>query len=57
MMGSCAFLMPASSVRFIRKESYHAQAALGLALGGIPAGVPGCQRGENAVGERARGGW
>lgn len=37
MMGSCAFLMPASSMRFIRKESYHAQAALGLALGGIPA--------------------
>lgn len=37
MMGSCAFLMPASSVRFIRKECYDVQAAVGLTLGGIPA--------------------
>lgn len=37
MMGSCAFLMPAGSTRFIRKESYNVRAALGLALGGIPA--------------------
>ncbi len=37
MMGSCAFLMPASSVRFIRKESYDWRAAIGLTLGGIPA--------------------
>src|SRR5216684_6612331 len=37
MMGSCAFLMPASSVRFIRKESYNLRAALGLTLGGLPA--------------------
>ena len=37
MMGSCAFLMPAGSTRFIRKESYNLRAALGLALGGIPA--------------------
>jgi uncharacterized membrane protein YfcA len=37
MMGSCAFLMPASSARFIRKESYNLRAALGLAIGGVPA--------------------
>jgi uncharacterized membrane protein YfcA len=37
MMGSCAFLMPVGSVRFIRKGSYDLRAALGLALGGIPA--------------------
>ena len=37
MMGSCAFLMPVGSVRFIRKRSYDLRAAVGLALGGIPA--------------------
>jgi uncharacterized membrane protein YfcA len=37
MMGSCAFLMPIGSARFIRERSYHLRAALGLALGGIPA--------------------
>ena len=37
MMGSCAFLMPVGSARFIREGSYHLRAALGLALGGIPA--------------------
>jgi uncharacterized membrane protein YfcA len=37
MMGSCAFLMPVGSVRFIREQSYSRRAALGLALGGIPA--------------------
>jgi uncharacterized membrane protein YfcA len=36
MMGSCAFLMPAASVRFIRTDRYDARAALGLTLGGIP---------------------
>src|SRR5207244_1615701 len=36
MMGSCAFLMPASSARFIRKESYDLRAALGLTFGGLP---------------------
>ena len=36
MMGSCAFLMPTGSIRFIREQSYHLRAALGLALGGIP---------------------
>jgi len=37
MMGSCAFLMPVCSVKFIRKEKYDLRAALGLAIGGIPA--------------------
>jgi uncharacterized membrane protein YfcA len=36
MMGSCAFLMPVGSLRFIREQSYSLRAALGLALGGIP---------------------
>ncbi len=36
MMGSCAFLMPVASVRFVRKDSYAARPALGLALGGLP---------------------
>jgi uncharacterized membrane protein YfcA len=37
MMGSCAFLMPVGSARFIRKGSYRPAAAIGLTLGGIPA--------------------
>jgi uncharacterized membrane protein YfcA len=37
MMGSCAFLMPIGSKQFISKGSYNLRAALGLALGGIPA--------------------
>ena len=36
MMGSCAFLMPVGSLRFIRERCYSLRAALGLALGGIP---------------------
>jgi len=36
MMGSCAFLMPVASARFVRKDSYAARPALGLALGGLP---------------------
>jgi uncharacterized membrane protein YfcA len=36
MMGSCAFLMPVGSLRFIRERSYNLRAALGLTLGGIP---------------------
>ena len=36
MMGSCAFLMPVGSIRFIREQSYSLRAAFGLALGGIP---------------------
>jgi uncharacterized membrane protein YfcA len=37
MMGSCAFLMPVGSVRFIREGRYSLRAAVGLALGGVPA--------------------
>jgi uncharacterized membrane protein YfcA len=36
MMGSCAFLMPVGSLRFIREQCYGLRAALGLAIGGIP---------------------
>ena len=36
MMGSCAFLMPVGSLRFIRERSYNLRAALGLAIGGVP---------------------
>jgi uncharacterized membrane protein YfcA len=39
MMGSCAFLMPISSVQFVKTRTYHVQAALGLALGGLPAAL------------------
>ena len=37
MMGSCAFLMPVASARFVRKRSFDLRAAIGLAIGGIPA--------------------
>ena len=37
MMGSCAFLMPVASVRFIREGRYALPAAVGLSLGGVPA--------------------
>ena len=36
MMGSCAFLMPVASVKFVQKRAYSLRAALGLAIGGIP---------------------
>ena len=36
MMGSCAFLMPVASMRFIRKDAYSLRPALGLAIGGVP---------------------
>jgi uncharacterized membrane protein YfcA len=35
MMGSCAFLMPIGSLRFIREQCYSLRVSLGLALGGI----------------------
>jgi len=35
MMGSCAFLMPVGSLRFIREQSYSLRNALGLAIGGV----------------------
>lgn len=37
MMGSCAFLMPISSLRFVCSERIDLRIVLGLALGGIPA--------------------
>ncbi len=37
MMGSCAFLMPIGSAEFVRKGKFDLRAALGLAIGGIPA--------------------
>jgi uncharacterized membrane protein YfcA len=37
MMGSCAFLMPAASVRFIGQKRYAVGPSLGLTLGGTPA--------------------
>ena len=36
MMGSCAFLMPVASARFVRFDAYQFKAAIGLTLGGIP---------------------
>jgi uncharacterized membrane protein YfcA len=37
MMGSCAFLMPVGGVRFVASGRYNLRAALGLAIGGLPA--------------------
>ncbi len=37
MMGSSAFLMPVAGMRFIRARAYSLRAAVGLALGGLPA--------------------
>ena len=37
MMGSCAFLMPAGGLRFVRSRRYSPSLALGLAIGGPPA--------------------
>jgi uncharacterized membrane protein YfcA len=37
MMGSCAFLMPVASARFIRERKFDLRASLGLLVGGIPA--------------------
>ncbi len=37
MMGSCAFLMPIGSLKFIRRERYSLSASLGLGIAGIPA--------------------
>jgi uncharacterized membrane protein YfcA len=36
MMGSCAFLMPVGSVKFILRGSYSLRTVLGLAIGGVP---------------------
>jgi uncharacterized membrane protein YfcA len=37
MMGSCAFLMPLASVRFVRTGGYLPRAMIGMMLAGIPA--------------------
>jgi uncharacterized membrane protein YfcA len=37
MMGSCAFLMPLASVRFVRARSYDARAMIGMLIAGLPA--------------------
>ena len=37
MMGSCAFLMPVSSQKFVQKGAYSLRPALALGLGGLPA--------------------
>ncbi len=36
MMGSCAFLMPAAGMRFIKAGAHDRRATMGLTLGGIP---------------------
>jgi uncharacterized membrane protein YfcA len=36
MMGSCALLMPAGSIKFVQQGAYSPRAALALTLGGIP---------------------
>jgi uncharacterized membrane protein YfcA len=40
MMGSCAFLMPVASARFVRAKSFDIRATLGLMIGGLPAVFP-----------------
>jgi uncharacterized membrane protein YfcA len=37
MMGSCAFLMPMASVRFVRTGGYDVKAIIGMMLAGLPA--------------------
>lgn len=37
MMGSCAFLMPPASVRFIREKAYNRKAAVAMAIPGVVA--------------------
>jgi uncharacterized membrane protein YfcA len=37
MMGSCAFLMPVASARFVREQKFDLRASLGLLVGGVPA--------------------
>jgi uncharacterized membrane protein YfcA len=37
MMGSCAFLMPPASIRFIKERAYNRKASLGMAVPGIVA--------------------
>jgi uncharacterized membrane protein YfcA len=37
MMGSCAFLMPVASARFVRARAFDPRAAVALLVGGVPA--------------------
>ena len=37
MMGSCAFLMPIASARFVRERAFDLRNAVGLLAGGVPA--------------------
>jgi len=39
MMGSCAFLMPVSVVRFVRTHTYDVKTSISLAIGGLPAAL------------------
>jgi uncharacterized membrane protein YfcA len=39
MMGSCAFLMPIASARFVREAKFDLRAALGLLIGGVPGSL------------------
>ncbi|HYM25300.1 MAG TPA: sulfite exporter TauE/SafE family protein [Vicinamibacterales bacterium] len=39
MMGSCAFLMPVSVVRFVRTRTYDVRTSISLAIGGLPAAL------------------
>jgi uncharacterized membrane protein YfcA len=34
MMGSCAFLMPVASVKFVKEAAYDRRAAMGITIGG-----------------------
>ena len=36
MMGSAAYMLPMAGIKFARANKYDGQAALGIALGGIP---------------------
>src|SRR6056297_189662 len=35
MMGSCAFLMPVASIKFVKEAAYDRKASLGITIGGI----------------------
>ena len=35
MMGSCAFLMPVASMKFVKEGAYNRKASFGIAVGGI----------------------
>jgi uncharacterized membrane protein YfcA len=37
MMGSCAFLMPPASIKFIKEGAYNRKAAIAMAIPGIIA--------------------